>query len=149
MVGVSLFPPIWILESSQQSIAKSPTIGRYEQEIKQGSDLLISSRGSKYNPFENDKISFFSDLAAQYGWDRDIAYEIIIAESGGNPNAENLNDNHRDCVGSFGVWQLGCIHGTVEELKDPVKSTEIAYNLYKQYGWQIWSVCLNKLVNCY
>lgn len=46
------------------------------------------------------------------------------------------------------MWQLACIHGKIADLKDPEKSTEIAYNLWRQEGWQPWSVCKG-MVKCY
>ena len=74
----------------------------------------------------------------------DIANAIIMAESGGNPTAYNPEWHfdrygNKICQGSYGMWQLACLHGKVEDLYDPVKSTEIAYRLWKTSGFYPWT----------
>lgn len=66
-----------------------------------------------------------------------------MAESGGNPNAINLNDNHGSCQGSFGLFQIGCIHGDKEELLNPIINERIAYELWLKQGFTPWSTYNN------
>ena len=107
---------------------------------------------SEYPTSEEIKlaINFISD---KYGW-KTLAYSVLIAESGGNPKAENP-EWHYDiygnpiCQGSFGLFQLACIHGLKEDLLNPVKNIEIAYALWKERSWFPWGVCLSGIVKCF
>ena len=76
----------------------------------------------------------------RYPWPADIAYAVAFAESGLNTSAINLKDRHKGCNGSYGAFQLSCLHGTTEELLDGKKNVEIAYNLWQKEGWSPWSV---------
>lgn len=86
-------------------------------------------------------------LINQYDWNKEVAYQVMMAESHCNPNAANLNDVHGSCVGSFGLFQINCGHG---QLYDPATNVAVAYNMYKQSGWQPWgfTTCAVK-VACY
>lgn len=108
------------------------------------SEFFLSSIATPPPKPENPKLVLSYEVS-QYGeWNMDIANAIIMAESSNNPNAENP-EWHYDiygnpiCQGSFGAWQLACLHGTENDLKDPVKSMEIAYNLWKKSGWTPWT----------
>lgn len=59
-----------------------------------------------------------------------------MAESGGNPNAANLNDSHAGCIGSYGLMQIACIHGGIHY--DPVSNMNKAYEIYTRSGWRPW-----------
>lgn len=48
------------------------------------------------------------DLAYNYSWPARTARAICLAESGGNPGATNMGDNHGKCSGSYGLMQVGC-----------------------------------------
>lgn len=87
-------------------------------------------------------------LLSQYDWKIETAFDVLMAESGGNPQAINWQDSHKNCVGSFGYFQLGCIHGTADELLDPIKNIEVAYKVYSKSGTSAWSVCNKKIVDC-
>ena len=94
-------------------------------------------------------INFLSD---KYGW-RTVAYSVLIAESGGNPEAENPEWHYIKgkpfCKGSFGLFQLSCLHGKTEDLLNPRKNIELAFKLWKESGWRIWGVCTNGTVKCF
>ena len=47
-------------------------------------------------------------LVNNYNWDARVAYGVCMAESGGNPQATNMADNHGKCIGSYGLMQIGC-----------------------------------------
>jgi hypothetical protein len=89
------------------------------------------------------------DLAYNYDWPQSIAYQICKYESGGNPNAANLQDNHMSwagCMGSFGLMQINCSHG---RLYDGNKNMEVAYSMYKSWGnsFRAWTTCA-KVTGC-
>ena len=89
------------------------------------------------------------DILSKYDWDVEIALKVAFAESGLNTSAINLKDRHKGCNGSYGAFQLSCLHGTPEELLDGRKNVEIAYSLWKRDGWFPWSTCLNGVVKCW
>ena len=77
-------------------------------------------------------------------WNERMVYAITMAESSGNPKAYNPEwhfdrKGNKICQGSFGKWQLACLHGKIEDLYDPVKSTAIAYKLWKTSGFYPWT----------
>lgn len=88
----------------------------------------------------------YRPLIAKYDWDVRVAVAIARAESGCNPNAANLKDNHKVCKGSFGLFQISCHSGKVY---DPAKNVEIAYAKYKASGWRPWSVYKNGKYKAY
>lgn len=67
------------------------------------------------------------------------AVAVAMAESGLNPFALNAQDSHRGCNGSYGIFQIGCLHET-----DPHTLYDIEYNIkrakeiYNQSGWKPW-----------
>jgi soluble lytic murein transglycosylase-like protein len=68
-----------------------------------------------------------------------LALAIARAESNLNPNAVNWRDAHRGCNGSFGVFQIGCLHvDDVEKLYDVEYNIRMARRIYDQSGWQPW-----------
>lgn len=75
-------------------------------------------------------------LVNEYDWDVKTAYAVCMAESGGNPNASNLNDNHGSCIGSYGLMQIACIHGGV--FYNPAENMAKAYEIYSRSGWSPW-----------
>ena len=100
-----------------------------------------------YNGYLSDK---WYNLISQYDWDNDIAYKIMMCESSGNPESENKKDSHRDCQGSYGLFQNGCVHFgkygfTWENRFDPVENIRVAYEIYKGQGWKAWKNCYNKI----
>jgi Lysozyme like domain len=77
------------------------------------------------------------DLAFSYDWPQQVAYAVCMAESGGNTNATNMNDNHGSCVGSYGLFQVGCFwygYYGYEISHDPNVNAQIAYNIWKRQG---------------
>ena len=86
-------------------------------------------------------------LAYNYDWNADIAYQVCMKESGGRADATNWTDNHGKCMGSYGLWQIGCFwfpyYGYGEAAYyNPQINTEIAYNIWKRQGnFKAWSAC--------
>lgn len=85
-------------------------------------------------------------LINQYSWNTEVAYNVMVQESGCNPVAANWTDNHGACVGSFGLFQMNC---TLGQLYDPVANVAAAYKMWTQSGWQGWSFTTCKKVACY
>jgi len=80
----------------------------------------------------------------QYDWNINTAYNVMICESGGNPTKINWNDHHRECDGSFGLMQIGCVNykGNPQDLLDAELNLKIAYSVFKKQGWNAWKNCL-------
>lgn len=75
----------------------------------------------------------------------DIAVAIAKAESSLNPDATNAKDSHKGCTGSYGLFQIGCIHGDKpEHLYDVDYNIQVARRLYLERGWQPWGAYTNK-----
>ena len=82
---------------------------------------------------------YFSD-------DYEVALAVAKAESNLVPTAANWADSHATCKGSFGVFQVGCVHGsTVENLFDPEYNIRKAREIYVAAGhsWRPWGAHSN------
>lgn len=88
----------------------------------------------------------YRHLVERYDWNVDVALAVMQAESGCNPNAANLNDNHGQCIGSFGLMQLACFW--TDNPHDPEENIAKAYEIYSRSGWTPWGVCTNGSVKC-
>ena len=68
-----------------------------------------------------------------------------MAESRLNPDAVNAKDSHKGCKGSYGIFQIGCIHED-----DPRVLFDVEYNIkrareiYEANGWAPWGAYTNK-----
>ena len=80
--------------------------------------------------------------------DAETALKIAKAESGMNALATNSKDSHKGCTGSFGLFQIACIHGNKDKLYDVDYNIKVAKELYEQNGWQPWGVCHDGKVDC-
>lgn len=78
-------------------------------------------------------------LVNNYDWDKKVAYAICMAESGGDTNAANYNDDHGKCVGSFGLMQLACFW--TANPTDPYENMSEAYEIYS-CGQKIDNKCI-------
>ena len=77
------------------------------------------------------------ELVRNYtNWNVDVAYAVCMAESGGNTNAANYNDNHGKCIGSFGLMQLACFW--IPNPTDPNANMAKANEIWSRSGWQPW-----------
>lgn len=88
-------------------------------------------------------------IIAQYDWDVRLATAIFRAESQLEPQAVNKMDNHKVCVGSYGVAQIGCIHfGKYgidwDNWDDPEVNIRTAYLIYREKGWEPWGAYTDK-----
>ncbi len=123
-----------------------------EQELAQTNDFVISGNfilAESMPYYEKPEIQVlatktdFYHLLSQYDWDSRLMNAIMMAESGGNPNAINARDRHRNCSGSYGLMQLGCPHFgkhglTWDNWNDPSANIKVAYEIYKTQGLRAW-----------
>jgi len=85
------------------------------------------------------------ELVNRYNWPRAVARAVCLGESSGNQNSTNMGDNHRSCVGSFGLMQIGCFWApyygyAVSDLYNPEINMEIAYKIWARNGsFGAWS----------
>lgn len=119
------------------------------------SDLFILAQSPPY--FIENEVSgslianTYYDLIDNYSWDAEIAHRFMLCESSANPEATNWKDKHKGCNGSFGLFQIGCIHfkkyniTDYRELYDPERNIEIAFSVYQEQGWDAWKKCKNKI----
>ncbi len=113
-------------------------------------DLFLVAEGSLYHHKPKvyaSKSSLYS-LIEMYDWDARLMYAIMMAESGGNTNAVNKEDNHRSCKGSYGLFQIGCLHFgkygiNYANWNYPSTNIKAAYEIYKVQGLRAWGVYTN------
>lgn len=79
-----------------------------------------------------------------------VALAVAKAESGLHPRATNATDNHKVCRGSYGIYQVGCIHGSsVENLYNVEYNIKKAREIYDERkartgnGWLAWGAYTN------
>ena len=82
----------------------------------------------------------YRSLIAQYDWDVDTMMRIMNAESGCNPTNHNYQDQHGVCQGSYGLMQIGCVHGHSQAyLENPANNIAAAYQIFKSQGYTAWT----------
>lgn len=82
----------------------------------------------------------YRGMLAQYDWNVDTMARIMKAESGCNPVNHNHADNHRSCLGSYGLMQIGCVHGySAAYLESPANNIAVAYKIFKSQGYTAWT----------
>ena len=85
-----------------------------------------------------------NELIESYDWDVDVAKAVMMAESGGDPEAYNP-EWHRDCQGSYGAFQIACVHEeNPEKLYDLEYNVERAYEIWEEKGWGPWGAFTDK-----
>lgn len=82
----------------------------------------------------------YRSAVSQYDWDTDTMMRIMSAESGCNPTNHNYQDNHGSCMGSYGLFQIGCVHGySVAHLENPSNNIAAAYQIWQSSGYSAWT----------
>ena len=55
----------------------------------------------------------------------------------------SMSEDHRVCIGSYGVLQVGCLHyQDGEDRDDLATNVRVAYRVWQQQGYTAWS-CFN------
>lgn len=118
----------------QERLAKIAEQKRLEQQRQASSVTRVASSNT------GGGCDAYRGLVAQYDWDVNTMMRIMQAESGCNPTNHNWGDNHRTCKGSFGLFQIGCVHGqSVASLENPATNVAVAYNIFKSQGYRAWT----------
>ena len=126
---------------------KAEQKAQMEPEAETKPDIVLASAPVQ----EVTGCSAYRNLIAQYSWNVDVAIEVCNAESSGNPTNDNSGDSHPTCMGSRGLFQIGCDStDNYAGMFDASANIDQAYRLYASRGWQPWSstTCAYK-VACY
>lgn len=93
----------------------------------------------------------YASLLSKYDWNVSVAIEVVKAESSCVASNENSTDYHPTCLGSRGLFSIGCDStDNYAGMFDAEANIAQAYNLYKHRGWEPWgSVTCSVKVNCY
>lgn len=52
----------------------------------------------------------------------------------------SASENHRVCIGSYGVLQVGCVHYSAGDDRDDLETNvRIAYRVWQKQGYQAWT----------
>jgi len=86
----------------------------------------------------------YRPLLAQYGWNVNVMYGVMQAESHCNPNANNHGVGNYDGIPDYGLMQL---HG--QAIYDPVQNVAAAYRLWKVQGYRAWTTYTSGLYLAY
>jgi len=136
-----------IKELKNKNKSKSKTIDKQNKRIEKLSDDLqakISNPTPEPQSAHTQPVASSCDdyrpLLEKYNWNVDTMLRIMQAESGCNPNNHNLGDNHGVCQGSYGLLQIGCVHGvTIADMSIPSKNIAKAFQIYSGQGYNAWS----------
>jgi len=97
------------------------------------------------------KNDFTKSIVKLKDWDEEIANSILLCESSGSTTVRNFNESTGD--DSYGLFQIN-LYGklseerpSVDDLKNPIKNVEFAYELYKKHGWNDWKICYNRFIS--
>jgi hypothetical protein len=88
-----------------------------------------------------------AEIAKYSGWDVTTMTAIAIAE---NRTCDSLNhnltmsENHKVCVGSYGVLQVGCLHYEQGENRDDLATNvAVAHRVWLKQGYNAWTMYNN------
>ena len=103
-------------------------------------------------PYIETREQYQRRILGQYDWDAEIAYKVMMAESGGKETALNNNPSTKDY--SVGLFQIN-LYGNLADYRPSKKwlsvgsnNIEYAYKMWTESGWTPWSVCTNGKVDC-
>lgn len=102
-------------------------------------------------PVRSGDCNQYRAILAQYSWNVDVAVNVCNAESGGFAGNDNPGDGHATCMGSRGLFQIGCDStNNYAGMFDAGANIAQAHALYANRGWQPWgfTTCKYK-VACY
>ena len=117
------------------------------------SDSLIGIQSHKMDGqvlgVNNDPREKYFRKIEGYSWNHNIAKAVMREESHYDPGVYNP-EWHDGCQGSYGLFQIACVHGySEEEMYHWERNIEIAYKIWQQEGWLPWGVCHDGKVRCW
>ena len=140
-------------QTSQEVVQDTPEPTQIPAEVAPVEDIKV-----KTIEHTNTKISKRTGDCEQYraiveryfpSKEVNIMLRVISAESGCNATAHNWKDKHKTCMGSHGLFQIGCVHGySPDQLEDPEFNIKVAAQVWKTQGYKAWGVCTRHKVNC-
>ena len=84
-----------------------------------------------------------AEIAKHSGWDVAIMSAIAEAENRAcDPLRHNLSadEDHKVCIGSYGVLQVGCLHYRDGEDRNDLKTNiAVAHRVWLQQGYNAWT----------
>lgn len=87
------------------------------------------------------------EVAKYSGWDVATISAIAEAENRScDPLRHNLSadEDHKVCIGSYGVLQVGCLHYREGEDRNDLKTNiAVAHRVYLQQGYNAWTMYKN------
>lgn len=133
-------PQVFLADAHVQKAAPNPI----QHETATLKAEIISQQSPRLNPVQfvrsNGNCNQWQPLISQYSWDVRVALAVCTAESGGNPASNNPTDPHKVCLGSRGLFQIGCDStGNFAGMFDPALNIAQAYQLYSRRNWQPWT----------
>jgi hypothetical protein len=93
----------------------------------------------------NSGVEYYHLLCQYEGWDCDKMFNIMFCESSLNPVARGDLKTAYHSYGLLQIRNLPCRNYTEEELFDPARNIEIAYEIFLSQGYGAWKNCLNKI----
>lgn len=84
-----------------------------------------------------------AEVAKYSDWDVAIISAIAEAENRScDPTRHNLStsENHKVCIGSYGVLQVGCLHYRDDEDRNDLKTNiAVAHRVYLEQSYGAWT----------
>lgn len=83
-----------------------------------------------------------AEIAKYSGWDVATMSAIAEAENRScDPTRHNLSadENHKVCIGSYGVLQVGCVHYNGEDVNDLKTNVAIAHKVWQKQSYGAWT----------
>jgi len=109
----------------QKSVTVEPTVLQPKPAVAAGCELVRQ------------------ELVKYPGWNTNLMMAIARAENRNcDPLEHNLTntENHRVCIGSYGVLQVGCVHFRSDENRnDTATVVKVAYRVWQSQGYTAWT----------
>ena len=116
------------------------------KEVSQSKRQQVVAKQVKQQVYYSVGCEKYRAEVSKYGWNVDVAMNVMYAESGCRSNALSA-------TGDRGLMQINWVHsakvgGDLDKLYDPQTNIAVAYQIYSASGWTPWSVCRYN-IRCY
>ena len=89
----------------------------------------------------------YRSIIERYDWDANIMLAVMKAENRScDPGSKNLSplENHRVCIGSYGLLQVGCVHFSGnQDPNDVGTNISVAHAVWLKQGYNAWTQYAN------